>query len=51
MHVRNAETILTFRKLLKSRLFDPVDEPALASTTIHDHAEDLCASELCPLRI
>ena len=24
----------------------PVDEPALASTTTHDHAKDLCASEL-----
>ena len=29
----------------------PVDEPALASTTTHDHAKNLCASELGPLRI
>ena len=29
----------------------PVDEPALASIMTHDHAEDLCASELGPLRI
>ena len=29
----------------------PVDEPALASTTTHDHAKDLCASELGLLRI
>ena len=62
--VRNAETILTFRKLLKFHLFDmvfspysssvvrlPVDKPALASTTTHDHAKDVCSSELGPLRI
>ena len=57
--IRNAETILTFRKLLKSHLFHPshsaarllVDEPALASIMTHDHAKDLCASELGPLRI
>ena len=29
----------------------PVDEPASASTMTHDHAKDLCASELGPLRI
>ena len=29
----------------------PVDEPALASIMTHDHAEDLFASELGPLRI
>ena len=29
----------------------PVDEPALALTTSQDHAKDLCASELGPLRI
>ena len=29
----------------------PVDEPALASTMTHDHAEELCTSELGPLRI
>ena len=29
----------------------PVDKPALASIMIYDHAEDLCASELGPLRI
>ena len=29
----------------------PVDEPALASIMTHDHAKDLCASELGPLRI
>ena len=56
MPIRNAETILTFRKLLKSHLFDlafppsaaqlSVDEPALASIMTHDHAKDLCASEL-----
>ena len=28
-----------------------VDEPALASIMTHDHANDLCASELGPLRI
>ena len=39
--IRNAKTILTFRKLLKS----------LASIMTHDHAKDLCASELGPLRI
>ena len=62
--VRNAETILTFRKLFKSHLFNlafppyssssvirlPVDEPNFASTTTQDHAQDLCASELGPLR-
>ena len=63
--IRNAKTILTFRKKLKSHLFFltwlfhpspsaarlPVDEPALASIMTHDHAKDLCASELGPLRI
>ena len=29
----------------------PVDEPALASIMTHDHAKDLCAYELGPLRI
>ena len=29
----------------------PVDEPALASIMTHDHAKDLCASELGSLRI
>ena len=29
----------------------PVDEPALASTTTQDHAKDLCAYELGPLRL
>ena len=29
----------------------PVDEPALASIMTHDHAKDLCASELGPLTI
>ena len=29
----------------------PVVEPALASIMTHDHAKDLCASELGPLRI
>ena len=29
----------------------PVDEPALASIMTHDHAKDLCASKLGPLRI
>ena len=29
----------------------PVDEPALASIMTHDHAKDLCTSELSPLRI
>ena len=66
----NAETILTFRKLLLkygiylNRTYSiwishpsssatrlPVDEPALASIMTHDHAKDLCASELGPLRI
>ena len=59
--IRNAKTILTFRKLLKSHLFDlafppyplssHVDEPALASIMTHDHAKDVCASELGLLRI
>ena len=62
--IRNVEKNSTFRKLLKSDLFDlafppysssvvlfPVDEPALASTMTHDHSEDLCASEPGPLRI
>ena len=61
--IRNAETILTFRKLLKSLLFERlshpsssaarllVDEPALVSIMTYDHAKDLCASELGPLRI
>ena len=62
--IRNAETILTFRKLHKPHLFDlafhpsssaawfPVDEPALASIMTHAHAKDLCAcaSELGPHR-
>ena len=39
--IRNAETILAFL----------VDEPDLASIMTHDHAKDLCASELSPLRI
>ena len=63
MPIRNAKTILTFRKLLKSHPFDltfppspsaarlPVDEPALASIMTHDHTKDLCASELGSLRI
>ena len=46
--IRNAKTILTFRKLLKTHLFDlafhpsrsaarlPVDEPALASIMTHE---------------
>ena len=29
----------------------PADEPALASIMTHDHAKDLCTSELGPLRI
>ena len=29
----------------------PVDEPALASIMTHDHAKDLSASELGPMRI
>ena len=61
--IHNAKTILTFRKLLKPTyltwLFHPsrsaarlpVDEPVLATTMTHDHAKDLCASELGPLRI
>ena len=63
--IPNAETILTFRKLLEYHLpyfiwlshpspsaaWLPADEPALASVTTHDHANNLCASELCPLRI
>ena len=61
--MRNAKTILTFRKLLNSHLFDlafppspsaarlPVDKPALASIMTYDHAKDLCASELGSLRI
>ena len=28
----------------------PVDEPPLAWTMTHDHAKDLCASEISPLR-
>ena len=59
--MRNAETILTFWKLLESHLFDlafppwpsaawfPVDEPVLVSIMTHDHAKDLCSSELGPL--
>ena len=61
--VRNAETILpsgnylnlTYLILLShpssSVVRLPVDEPTLASTTTQDHAKDLCASELRPLRI
>ena len=61
--IHNAETILTFGKLLKSHLFDlafqfspsvvrlPADETALASIMTHGHAKDLSASELSPLRI
>ena len=60
MPIRNAKTILLFRKLPKSHLSDmafhpslsatrlPVEEPAFASIMIHDHAKDLCASELGP---
>ena len=59
VQIRNAKTILTFRKLLTYWLFHPspsasrlpVDEPALASIMTHDHAKDLCASELGSLRI
>ena len=63
MPIRNAETILTFRKLLKYHLFDlavhlsasasriPVEEPALASNMTCNHAKNLCASELGPLKI
>ena len=59
--MRGAETISTFRKLLESHLFDlafppwpsaawfPVDEPVLVSIMTHDHAKDLCSSELGPL--
>ena len=58
--IRNAETSLRFRKLLKSYLIWlihpsssvvrlPVDEPVLASIMTYDHAKDLCASELGPL--
>ena len=51
--VRNAETILTFRNLPKSQLFDlsfppgssaarlPVDEPALALIMTYNPAKDL----------
>ena len=63
--MRYAHTILTFGKILKSHLHYliwlshpsssvaqlPVDEPALASIMTHDHANDLCASELGSLRI
>ena len=61
--IRNAKTILTFRKLHKSHLFDlafhpiplaarlPVDEPVLASIMTHDHAKDVCAFELGSLGI
>ena len=62
--IRNAKTILTFRKfylnltyltwlfhLSPSAARLPVDEPALASIMTHDHAKDVCASELGPLRI
>ena len=63
VQIRNVKNFLTFRKLLKSHLFDltfhpsllaarlPVDEPALTSIMTYDHAKDLCASELGPLRI
>ena len=61
--IRNAKTILPFRKILNltyltwlfypspsaARL--PVDEAALASIMTHDHAKDLCAFEIGPLRI
>ena len=49
--------------LHKSHLFDlsfppidprywlPIDEPAFVSIMTHDHAKDVCASELGPMRI
>ena len=59
MSIRNAQTVLAFRKLLKSHLFGvwlsrpsssvaqhPVDVPALSWIMTHDHAKDLCASAL-----
>ena len=50
---------LVFVFVLSTWLFHPspsaarlsVDKPALTSIMTHDHAEDLCASELGPLRI
>ena len=48
--MRNAKTILTLRKLLKSHLFIWLFY-RMASIMTHDHAKDLCASELGPLRI
>ena len=52
----NAETILTFLNRtyliwLSSAARLPVDEPALALIMTHDHAKDLCASELGQLRL
>ena len=51
----NAQTILTFEKLLKSLIWLshprssvarlPVDDPALPSIITNDHAKDLCASD------
>ena len=51
----NAQTILTFGKLLKSLIWLshprssvarlPVDDPALPSIITNDHAKDLCASD------
>ena len=61
--IRNAKTILHSGNYLNltylTWLFHPstsaarlpVDEPALASIMTNDHAKDLCASELGPLRI
>ena len=61
--IRNAETILPLRKLLKYHLFDLsftpsssvvrhlVDKPALASIMAHDHDNDFCVFELGRLKI
>ena len=46
--IHNAQTIWPFRKLLKSHLFDLVFLPLPLGGPAHS---DLCASELCLLRI
>ena len=57
--IRDAQTNLTFRKLLKSHLFDlasppellgvPVDEPVLPWIMTHVYAKNLYSYELSPL--
>ena len=65
MSTRNAQTVVAFRKLLKSHLLGvwlsrpsssvaqhpvDVDVPALSWIMTHDHAKELCAYALGSLR-